>query len=86
MLVQIVSVVAAIIDHHWTHLPWYFLNLPVHPIALVSIWVMVGLSLLSAIDYFVAFWKKIARHAEKRRRRRAFILSRRRKRNDVPAI
>ena len=31
MLVQIVSVVAAIIDHHWTHLPWYFLNLPVHP-------------------------------------------------------
>jgi CDP-diacylglycerol--glycerol-3-phosphate 3-phosphatidyltransferase len=47
---------------------------------------MVGLSLLSAIDYFVAFWKKIDRHAEKRRRRRAFILSRRRKRNDVPAI
>ena len=26
MLVQIVSVVAAIIDHHWTHLPWYFLE------------------------------------------------------------
>ncbi len=33
MLVQIVSVVAAIVDHHWAHLPWYFLNLPVHPIA-----------------------------------------------------
>ena len=31
MLVQIVSVVAAIIDHHWTRLPWYFLSLPVHP-------------------------------------------------------
>ena len=86
MLVQIVSVVAAIIDHHWTHLPWYLLNLPVHPIALASIWVMVGLSLLSAIDYFVAFWKKIDRHAVKRRRRRSFVLSRRRKRNDVPAV
>ena len=86
MVVQIVSVVAAIIDHHWAHLPWYFLGLPVHPIALASIWIMVGLSLVSAGDYFVAFWNKINRHAEKRRRRRSFVLSRRRKRNDVPAI
>ena len=86
MVVQIVSVVAAIVDHHWTHLPWYFLDLPVHPIALASIWIMVGLSLVSAVDYFVAFWNKINRHAEKRRRRRSFVLSRRRKRNDVPAV
>ena len=86
MVVQIVSVVAAIIDHHWTHLPWYFLGLPVHPIALVSIWVMVALSLISAVDYFVAFWSKIDRTAVKRRRRRSFVLSRRRKRNDVPAL
>ena len=86
MLVQIVSVVAAIVDHHWTHLPWYFLNLPVHPIALASIWIMVGLSLVSAVDYFVAFWNKINQHSEKRRRRRSFVLSRRRKRNDVPAV
>jgi len=82
MVVQIISVVAAILEHHWSHL----LGLPLLPVALVSIWVMVGLSLLSAIDYFVGFWRKIDRHAEKRRRRRAFVLSRRRKRNDVPAI
>jgi CDP-diacylglycerol--glycerol-3-phosphate 3-phosphatidyltransferase len=86
MVVQIVSVVAAIVDHHWAHLPWYFLNLPVHPIALASIWIMVALSLVSAIDYFVAFWNKINRHSEKRRKRRSFVLSRRRKRNDVPAV
>jgi len=86
MAVQIVSVVAAIVDHHWTHLPWYFLSLPVRPIALASIWIMVGLSLVSAVDYFVAFWTRINQHAEKRRRRRSFVLSRRRKRNDVPAI
>jgi CDP-diacylglycerol--glycerol-3-phosphate 3-phosphatidyltransferase len=86
MLVQIVSVVAAIVDHHWTHLPWYFLGLPVHPIALASIWIMVVLSLVSAADYFAAFWSKINQHAEKRRKRRSFVLSRRRKRNDVPAI
>jgi CDP-diacylglycerol--glycerol-3-phosphate 3-phosphatidyltransferase len=84
MAVQIVSVVAAIIDHHWTHLPWYFLDLPVHPIALLSIWIMVALSLLSAVDYFVGFWTMIDKRAVKRRRRRSFVLTRRRKRNDVP--
>jgi len=83
---MLVSVVAAIIDHHWTHLPWYFLGLPVHPIAIASIWIMVVLSLVSAADYFAAFWSKINQHAEKRRKRRSFVLSRRRKRNDVPAI
>ena len=86
MLVQIVSVVACIIDHHWTRLPWYFLNLPVHPIALASIWIMVGLSLVSAADYFVAFWDKISQHSDKRRKRRSFVLSRRRKRNDVSVV
>ncbi len=86
MIVQIVSVVAAIIDHHWTHLPWYFFNLPVHPIALTSIWVMVALSLWSAVDYFVAFWGQIDQTSVKRRRRRSFVLSRRRKRNDVPVV
>ncbi len=83
MVVQIISVVAAIMEHHWSHL---LVPACLLPVALVSIWVMVGLSLLSAIDYFVGFWRKIDRHAEKRRRRRAFVLSRRRKRNDVPAI
>ena len=81
MFVQIFAVVAAIIDHHWV----YFLGLPVHPIAVVSIWVMVILSLWSAADYFVAFWKTIDQSSERRRRRRSFVLSRRRKRNDVPA-
>jgi len=47
---------------------------------------MVGLSLWSAIDYFVAFWTRIDQTAVRRRRRRAFVLSRRRKRNDVPAV
>jgi CDP-diacylglycerol--glycerol-3-phosphate 3-phosphatidyltransferase len=86
MFVQIFTVVAAIIDHHWAYLPWYFLSLPVHPIALVSIWVMVVLSLWSAADYFVAFWKQIDQASVRRRRKRSFVLSRRRKRNDVPAL
>jgi CDP-diacylglycerol--glycerol-3-phosphate 3-phosphatidyltransferase len=55
----------------------------VHWIAIVAIGFMVFLSLISALDYFVAFWSKIDRQVVKSRRR-AFILSRRRKR-DVPA-
>ena len=84
MFVQIVSVVAVIVDHRWKAWPiygaYYF---PVHWIAYVAIWVMVCLSLISAIDYFVAFWSKIDRQVVKHRRR-AFVLSRRRK-GDVAA-
>jgi len=83
MLVQIVSVVAVILDHRWKEWPVYrYYVFPIHWIAYVSIWFMVCVSLVSAIDYFVAFWSKIDRRVEKRRRR-AFILSRRRK--PVPA-
>jgi len=84
MFVQIVSVVAVIIDHRWQQWPVGRYVFSVHWIAYFAIWFMVALSLLSAGDYFVAFWKKIDRHVVKRRRR-AFILSRRKKR-DVAAI
>jgi CDP-diacylglycerol--glycerol-3-phosphate 3-phosphatidyltransferase len=84
MLVQIVSVVAVILDHRWKEWPVYgSYFFPVHWIAYLAIWFMVFLSLVSAIDYFAAFWSKIDRQVVKRRRR-AFVLSRRRKRN-VPA-
>ena len=83
MVVQIVSVVAVILDHRWAEWPVYGQYfLPVNWIAHISIWFMVLLSLVSAMDYFVAFWAKIDRQVVKRRRR-AFVLSRRRK-HDVP--
>jgi CDP-diacylglycerol---glycerol-3-phosphate 3-phosphatidyltransferase len=47
--------------------------------AVMSIWFMVVVSLISAGDYFWGFWKKIDKRVE-RRRRRPFILSRRKKR------
>jgi CDP-diacylglycerol---glycerol-3-phosphate 3-phosphatidyltransferase len=83
MLVQIVSVVAVILDHRWYSWPVGPYIFPVHWIAFSAIWFMVFLSLASALDYFIAFWSKIDRQVVKRRRR-AFVLSRRRKR-DVPA-
>ena len=83
MVVQIVSVVAVILDHRWKEWPFYgHYFLPIHWIAYLAIWFMVCVSLVSAVDYFVAFWSKIDRRVVKRRRR-AFILSRRRK--PVPA-
>lgn len=79
MIVQIVSAVAVILDHRWPEWPIYGnFFLPVHWIARVAIWFMVGVSLISAIDYFAAFWSKIDQRVVKRRRR-AFILSRRKK-------
>jgi CDP-diacylglycerol--glycerol-3-phosphate 3-phosphatidyltransferase len=84
MVVQIISVVAVILDHRWAEWPVYGIYVfPVHWIARFAIWFMVLLSLVSAGDYFVAFWSKIDKQVVKRRRR-AFVLSRRRKR-DVPA-
>jgi CDP-diacylglycerol--glycerol-3-phosphate 3-phosphatidyltransferase len=84
MVVQIVSVVAVILDHRWKEWPVYsYYVFPIHWIAYAAIWFMVCVSLVSAIDYFVAFWSKIDRRVVKRRRR-AFILSRRRKPAPAP--
>jgi CDP-diacylglycerol---glycerol-3-phosphate 3-phosphatidyltransferase len=84
MVVQIVSVVAAILDHRWREWPIYGnFVLPVHWIAYTAIWFVVCVSLVSAADYFVAFWSKIDKRVSKRRRR-AFVLSRRRKPQQAP--
>lgn len=80
MVVQIVSIVAAILAMRWDYwllLPW--LEVPVRLIAHMSIWFMVAVSVISAVDYFWGFWKKIDTRAV-RRRRRPFVLSRRKKR------
>jgi CDP-diacylglycerol--glycerol-3-phosphate 3-phosphatidyltransferase len=55
-----------------------FYILPVYWIAVLAVWFMVLLSMVSAVDYFIAFWSRIDRKSEKRRRR-TFVLSRRRK-------
>jgi CDP-diacylglycerol--glycerol-3-phosphate 3-phosphatidyltransferase len=81
-------VVAAILDMRWWDAEWsygsFHFVLGIDLTAKMAIWFMVSLSLISAIDYFVGFWKKIDRSSE-RRRRRSFVLSRRRKSSDVAA-
>jgi CDP-diacylglycerol---glycerol-3-phosphate 3-phosphatidyltransferase len=85
MLVQIISVVAVILARRWHEWPVFGVYIfPVHWIAWAAIWFMILLSLVSAVDYFIAFWSRIDRKSEKRRRR-SFVLSRRRK-SDVQAV
>jgi CDP-diacylglycerol--glycerol-3-phosphate 3-phosphatidyltransferase len=88
-VIQIVSVVAAILAHRWD----YWLLFPsigggfvvaVRVIALTAIYWMSIVSIISAVDYFVGFWKKIdhasdVRREGDRRRKRSFVLSRKAK-------
>lgn len=79
MVVQIVAVVAAILDHQWAAWVIHGFIISVRLIAHMAVWFMVVVSLVSAIDYFVAFWAKIDKSATRRRKRRSFILARPRK-------
>jgi CDP-diacylglycerol--glycerol-3-phosphate 3-phosphatidyltransferase len=85
-VIQIVSVVAATLDRGWYawHIGWFIL--PVHLFAVVGIYYTAGVSIVSAIDYFVAFWRKIDKAAAKQRsRENEFVLSRRKKKNTPAA-
>jgi CDP-diacylglycerol--glycerol-3-phosphate 3-phosphatidyltransferase len=74
-VVQIVCVVSALLAHRWFQ--WKFfgvLVIPVEWIAIAAIYFTVVVSTISAIDYFVAFWKQIDRASKDRRER--YVLSR----------
>jgi CDP-diacylglycerol--glycerol-3-phosphate 3-phosphatidyltransferase len=79
MVVQIVAIVAAILHRHWQWLevPVLRWDLDVELIARTAMWFMVGISLISAFDYFAGFWRKIDHSVQRSRKRRTFILSRR---------
>ncbi|MBI2682025.1 MAG: CDP-diacylglycerol--glycerol-3-phosphate 3-phosphatidyltransferase [Acidobacteriales bacterium] len=81
MVVQIVAIVAAILHRHWLWLevPVVRWDLDVELIARTAMWFMVGISLISAFDYFAGFWRKIDHSVQRSRKRRTFILSRRKK-------
>jgi CDP-diacylglycerol---glycerol-3-phosphate 3-phosphatidyltransferase len=75
-IIQIVSVVAAILAHGWYEWHFGFFILPVEWTAIVAIYFMVIVSIISAVDYFVAFWKKIDHASVNTRKKSDFVLSR----------
>jgi CDP-diacylglycerol--glycerol-3-phosphate 3-phosphatidyltransferase len=88
---QIVSVVAAILAHRWNYWIWVpnrngnGLIVAVHMIALWAIGWMTFISIISATDYFVGFWKQIDHVSERARTRRSSVLSRRKARRAAEA-
>jgi CDP-diacylglycerol--glycerol-3-phosphate 3-phosphatidyltransferase len=80
-VIQIVSVVAAILAHRWDYWLWFggHYVVGVHLIAVTAIYWMTIVSVISAVDYFVGFWKKIDHAAERARTSRKNILLSRKK-------
>jgi len=74
-VIQIVSVVAAILAHHWYQWQFGYVIIPVRWTAITGMYFTVVVSTISAIDYFVGFWKQIDRASKDRRS--SFVLSRR---------
>jgi len=71
---QIVSVVSAILAHRWDHWQIGLITVPVRWYAIAAIYFAALVAVISAVDYFVAFWRRID-HASKDRRKAA-VLSR----------
>jgi len=63
MVVQIVAVVSAILAHRWYEWKIFGFILGVELIARIAIWFMLAVTLLSAADYFIAFWNRVDRSA-----------------------
>jgi len=80
-VLQIVSVVSAILAHHWFQWQFGWLIFPMRWVAITAIYFTVGVSIISAVDYFVAFWKQIDRASKDRRR--SYVLSRRKETQGV---
>jgi CDP-diacylglycerol---glycerol-3-phosphate 3-phosphatidyltransferase len=74
-VIQIVAVVSTILAHGWDN--WIFgpLVIPVRWIAIAGVYFTVLISSISAVDYFVGFWKQID-HASSIRRK-SYVLTRR---------
>jgi CDP-diacylglycerol--glycerol-3-phosphate 3-phosphatidyltransferase len=71
-VVQIVAVTTAILAHHWDQWVIGVVVLPVKWYAIAAVYFTVLVSTISAIDYFIGFWKKID-HASKDRRKAAVL-------------
>jgi CDP-diacylglycerol--glycerol-3-phosphate 3-phosphatidyltransferase len=74
-VIQIICVVSAILAHGWYQWQFGVLIVPVKWIAIAAIYFTVLVSSISAIDYFVGFWKQID-HASNDRRKSSLLTRR----------
>ncbi len=74
-VLQIVAVTSAILAHQWHQWDLWGFIFPVYWIAVAAIYLAVLVSTISAVDYFIGFWKKIDNSANVRRQ--SAVLTRR---------
>lgn len=75
-VIQIVSVTAAILAHRWIYWNLFGFILGLRLIAYTAIYWMTIVSIISAADYFIGFWRQIDHAAERARTRRPAVLTR----------
>jgi len=73
MAMQVVAITLIILRNQFSWL---------HPVSILALWLVVIFALVSAIDYFRKFWKKVDDRVKARQRRKLIILNKRRR--DVP--
>jgi len=73
-VIQIVAVITAILAHRWFQWDFWGFIVPVKWTAITAIYFATLVSIISAIDYLVGFWKRVDHAAVDRRK--AFILTR----------
>ncbi len=83
-VLQIVAVIAAILAHRWRYWNLFGFILAIRLIAYTAIYWMVIVSIISAVDYFLAFWKRIDHASDARRTTPTFVLSRKIKKPGPP--
>jgi len=66
MVVQIVAIVSVILAHGWYQWNWFGFIVGVHFTARLAVWFMIAVTLISGVDYFLAFWIQVARLARRR--------------------
>jgi CDP-diacylglycerol---glycerol-3-phosphate 3-phosphatidyltransferase len=74
-VVQIVSVTTAILAHRWAQFDIGWFTVSFHFIAVLAVYWVAIVSVVSAIDYFIGFWRRIDKASESTRRA-GFVLRR----------
>jgi CDP-diacylglycerol---glycerol-3-phosphate 3-phosphatidyltransferase len=70
MVMQVVAITLIILRNQFSWL---------HPVSILALWLVVIFALVSAIDYFRKFWKKVDDRVKARQRRKLIILKKRRR-------
>jgi CDP-diacylglycerol--glycerol-3-phosphate 3-phosphatidyltransferase len=71
MITQVIAISTVLLSIHWPQLEWF---------AMLWMWGVVIFALVSAVDYFRKFWRKVDVKIKARRRRELLIVERERNR------